>query len=579
MSVPVRRPRKHGDDGAVAITLALVMCLVVVPLGGLAVDLGMQRIARGDLQAIADVTATDMARSLGSGVVPTGALAEVSAQRSSTVLGNEPHVRVFLGYVDPASSFVSSQSRGCGSTPVYDDYFAPVATGESPNAVVVTAAADVRFVLHPDSGAACRSALGLTESTACFALGSYAAAVRTGDSTLLAPLNDLLGANLSLASYQNIAATSVTLASLAANPRFGTATQLLAGSIRISDLVLAMVDVLNLQNATANAAAVTALNKFVTTVGTLPEVTLGDLLHVSPTDSAALATNFNTLDVLAGAILLADGNHAVAIPNVWANVAGTGHTADADLFIQQGASLACGAPNSSQAAADNSQLHGYVNFDQMNTPSFNIGYGNLKTAAAVGRLSIDLAPAHAQLTSPPAVVCGQGTAASPTTFAVEVASGLARAALTISLPITGQVSVLGLGLVTLNLTINIEVATTESGRTTVANLSIPPNDMTPISTGSTVRLNSAAATIAIDPNSTATLLGLPLTLTNTLLIPVLNAVLGSVQSIFVAKTVTPLVSNLNDLLMGPLASLLGLDVGGADVFAIRSACGRPVLGG
>lgn len=570
---------RRDEQGAVAIALALIICFLVVPLAGLAVDIGMQRVARGDMQTVADLAATDMARVLSSGVTPTAAMASTSAARNVGALGATPTMAVYVGYIAPNATFISSQSRGCGGSTPYDSYFQTVPSGQTANAVVVTASTRVSFVIDPGSGGACRSALAqISGSTACFSLGSYAAEVNSGDSTILSPLNSIFGLNLSLLSYQNIAGAHVTLAQLAADTHFGTATQLLTGSIRVSDLVAATINVLQAQNPSGNSAAITALNSILSVTGTLPNISLSNLLHVSPTDTAALATSFDVLNLVAGSVLLADGQHAVSIPNVWANVAGTGFTSDAQLYIQQGASTACGAPNTPAASADNSQLNGYVAFDQMNSPSINIGVANMKTGVGTGRLDVNIATAHGQLIAPPPVVCGAGTLANPSTFSVQVSSALSTVQLSTQLPVSGSVTILGLGVVNLNLVVDTTVSQTRPAGSSTANLAIPPNDTTPVSTGNNILLDPATASVTIDPSSSATVLGLPVSLTNSLLIPTLNSILSGVESTFVEKTVDPLTTNLNALVDGPISALLGVRVGGADVYGLRAIC-KPALAG
>ena len=581
MGTEKRATRRRNEEGAVAIALALIICFVVIPLGGLAVDIGMQRVARGDMQTIADLAATDMARVLGTGVTPTAAMAATSAARDQGALGVTPTMAVYLGYIPSNATFVSSQSRGCGSGTPYDSYFqSAIPAGQSANAVVVTATTRVSFVIDAGSGGACRSALArVTASTACFKLGSYAAAVNSGDSTVLDPLNSIFGLKLTLLSYQNIAGAHVTLGQLAADSHFGTATQLLTGSIRVSDLVQATINVLQAQNPTGNAAAITALNSVLTATTALPTISLLNLLHVSPTDLAALATNFDVLDIIAGAVLLADGNHAISIPNVWSNVAGTGQTSDAQLYVQQGASTGCGAPNDTQHAfADNSQLSGYVAFDQMNSPSINIGVANMKTGIGTGRLTVSIASAHGQLVAPPPVVCGAGTTSSPTTFSVQVTSALSSEQLATQMPVSGSVTISGLGLVNLNLIVDVSVATTRPGGSTTVNLSIPPNDVTPVTTGGSILLDPTTAATTIDPSSTADIAGVPVSLTNSLLVPTLNSIISGVQSTFVQKTVNPLAANINTMVTAPIAKLLGIEVGGADVYGVQPSC-KPALAG
>ncbi|MGN6161600.1 MAG: pilus assembly protein TadG-related protein, partial [Marmoricola sp.] len=261
-----------------AVALALITCFMIIPLGGLAVDIGMQRVARSDMQTVADMAATDMARVLGKGTTPTAAMAAASASRASGAIGATPTMNVYLGVISSSAPFVSSQSRGCGGSP-YDNYFQAVPSGGTANAVVVTASTKVSFVIDAGSGGTCRSALARVSGSVCYELGSYAAAVNSGDSSVLAPLNDIFGLNFQLLSYQNIAGAKLTLGQLAADSHFGTATQLLGGSIKVSDLVLAMIDVL--QQGSGNTAAITALNSMLSTVATLPAIPLTNAIGVS----------------------------------------------------------------------------------------------------------------------------------------------------------------------------------------------------------------------------------------------------------------------------------------------------------
>lgn len=145
----------RSEEGAVAVAVALILAFMILPLASLAVDIGMMRVARTDMQAIVDVTALDMARDLGSGITPTVALASAAAARSS---GSPPTLTVSVGYIAPTAAFISNQARGCGS-PANDSYFAAVPAGAVANAVLVTASTTVSFTLRPGSGRVCRSAL------------------------------------------------------------------------------------------------------------------------------------------------------------------------------------------------------------------------------------------------------------------------------------------------------------------------------------------------------------------------------------------------------------------------------------
>ena len=587
--------RRCDEQGVIAVVVALMTCFVLIPVGALAVDIGVQRVARIDMQSVADMTALDLARKL-DGTRTAGQwqsaspslqqLANTSLGRNSSAVGRNVTVLPELGTLDSATGVFTPSVLPSGSAMI-------------PNAVRVQATTQVDFALHGGSGGATRTAIAQSASTACFKLGSYAAKVNSGAS-VLAPLNDILGVNLSLASYQALAAADIRLVDLAARPRFGSPTALLSSPISYADLLSGTLEVLNAENSPANTVAITALNALLSASAGTPAVdVLGDVLNVSPSDTAALATNLNVLDIVTGAMLIADGGHAVSIPNLWANVAGTGSTKVSDLSIIQGASTACGRAGAPEATADSAQLKGKVEFEQMNSPSMTLPVGNFKTDPAVGTLDVALAKAHGELAAVPPIHCGAPTLADPHTMTVNVSSELSSIALTVKLPVSGDITVglapLGLPLLTakisLNLVLDVSVRNSGSATSVPANLRMPPNDSTPISTGSPVRLDAGTVTAVVNSTSsvakvTAGVVGLPtgtiLSLGSPLLTSTLNSVVAAVvtgpQS-FAGKTITPLVGNINSMLTGPLADLLGLDIAGADAYAVNAVCNSPALRG
>ena len=46
---------------------------------------------------------------------------------------------------------------------------------------------------------------------------------------------------------------------------------------------------------------------------------------------------------------------------------------------------------------------------------------------------------------------------------------------------------------------------------------------------------------------------------------------------FVEKTLTPLINNINNMFIGPVARMVGLRLGGADVYGVGITCSRPRL--
>jgi len=589
-----------------AITLALITCFILVPLSGLVVDIGVMRVARTDMQAVADTSALDTARSLATGADSQPALTAIAtdaARRTAGSVGEDPVVVAYPGFVASDTAFLSDQSLGCGANPVHNDYFTAVPSGKKPNAVLVTSSATVDHAIYGGSGHVCRSSIAGIADTACFKLGSYAVAVNSGDSAVLSALNGMLGLNLSLVGYQGLANANVTLAQLAASSAVGTTTQLLTGSVSMRDLTVATIDALS-QDPTANAAAISVLNSLLGVAATMGPVSLSDVLHVDPDDQAALTTEFDVLDLIAGSALVANGGSGFWIPDavLWSGVAGTGSTKLQNIRIVQGPSMACGEPGSSEAQADSAQVSGAVTFEKMNTPSINLPVGNLKTEMGSGALTINVASAHAALADTP-IHCGTGTAADPTTFDVDVSTSTASASLTVHIPVSGTVkipylSLLGIPLgqitVALNLTVDITQTLSVDGTTTRVTLSIPPNDTTPVPVGSPLALSGVTPTTSVSGTGfsavvTVGLLGIinvgaNLSLSSNTLAPVLDAITSALgaptdSSSFVSKSLRPLAANIDANFLGPVSRALGLRIGGADLYGVRAACGSPRIVG
>ncbi|MGN6251661.1 MAG: pilus assembly protein TadG-related protein [Marmoricola sp.] len=596
--------RRRREQGAVAIFLALTVCFVMVPLGALAVDIGTQRVARRDAQAVADTVALDMARVLGSGTTPTDALAQARANTMPGAVGG-PTVHVYTGYLAGGATFLSNQSLGCGSTTT-NAYFTSVPAGKSANAVLVTATGSVSFSLHGGSGGVCRSSIAGIRATACFKLGSYAARISSGDSTLLSMLNNVLGGsfglNLGLVDYQGLAATKVSLADLAADPHIGTVDALLTGGVTYNNLALAALDVVS-RTDPGSTVAIAALKKMVQASGSVAgTVKLGDsVIDVSPSDAAALETKLNVLDLLTGTVLAASGGYAIDADRLQVQVPGLGNVASSTLKIIQAAQIACGYPG--EATAEASQLTGDIVIPALQAASINLpGPGpTLKTQTASADLSLHLGRAKGVLADP--IVCGAGTTASPHKIPVDVTADAADLTLGAVIPATLDTS-LTIGVASLY-TIHFDykfvlsLSTSVAASSTSTTLTIPPNDVTPVTTGSALSLSTdpAQISLAADPSATTVQISL---LGGTIFSGTLKAALDPVNGLLsslisgvsstttaaasslltkVKPAIATLIGNLNQVL-APFSPALGLTVGGADVFAVKSpVCNSPVLKG
>lgn len=582
------RARRRDQRGS-TLVFAAVFLAVLMTSGAFVVDLGMQRVARADVQAVADVIALDLARQLDGRTVAElePVLDEAAAEslaRNAAVIGPEaPELDYELGAMGPSG-------------------FVPMASGV-PTAVRVVVDTEVPFafagITGEDSGGAVRSAAAESSSTACFRLGTFVAAIRSGDSTVLDPLNELLGVNLDLVSYRGLADADLRLSQLTAHPTIGSPEALLQGSIQYADLLDVMLDALSQETPGTNTVAISALGHLInsSTTTTVGAINLANVLHVEPTDKAALEVGMSVLDLI-GSARLSDGQYFVGVPNIQGGVPGVGWQYTGAIYLVSAAELACGAPNSPGATADTAQLDGTLGIDFTNLPSITPpGLGTLQTPKGNGFLEIEAGSGTGSLIAPPPVQCGVNTVEDPSTFSVRVATALASYKLNANVTVSADVrtvDLLGLGLtsvltnllgnilllgnrLSLEVAVTLSVGTQLGASTTTAGLSIPPNDVTPVTTGGAFNLDMATLTptvTSVKIGGQSANLASVTALTNLIAHELVTAGKG-----FVEKTLTPLVNNINSMFIGPVARMIGLRLGGADVFAVGATCGRPRLSG
>lgn len=596
--------RLRNQEGTVAIVLSIIICFVLIPMSALAVDVGMQRVARRDMQSLADVIALDLVRKLNGGRLDSyttstlQAVADASRDRNSGSLGTGDNgksadITFKLGTVNPARYGQS-------------DYFTQMTDAAGiPTAVQVSAHTTVGFGLARalpgggvGSGGATRTAVAVSQSSACFDLGSYAAAIDTSGSTLLGPLNSLLGLNLGLVSYQGLAAAKLNLADLAADANIGSVDALFGSNVTLGSFTAAAISVLSNQNSANNAVAISALQAIrASGIDLSKKVNVAGVANVQKTDAAGLVSNIDVLDLVAGAIQVANGSHAVDISSL--NIAGiTG-----GVSVTQGIQHACGTPG---ATANASQINANLNIPlTFPTGSSVLGLsvtGNATVTGGVGN-------ATGVLVAP--IVCGANTVASPSTYTVNVNGGLLGLGVQANLNINGTVSTGLLGglldsllgvLVKVqfnNVTVTLGTsAPGTSGSTVAANLKVPQNQLNPTPRGTPVKTGSAYGGLGTVPSlTTTTVVGGTIQITTTGLLglgaptvttinlsrgggvgSLISTLLGTVNSTLSTVVNGTIVPTLNNLLT-PLATLLGVNAGGADVYSEGSPNGPTCNGG
>jgi uncharacterized membrane protein len=284
-----------------------------------------------------------------------------------------------------------------------------------------------------------------------------------------------------------------------------------------------------------NAADISLLDSLSTAnLNSVGHIALGDLFDIESGAGSALASSVNLFDLVAGSVFLANGTNALAVPSVTAgvpNVAGV----TASLHIIQAPILKCGFVGSSQ---DTSQIRLDTSFDLANV--------NILGLTAVSKLEVEteVAEATGTLTK---ILCG-----TPEGIDVSVASSLSHVHAHLDTNLKLLLPVLH---------VYADAGTVAAPATSTVQIRIPPNSYNqPVSSGTGVVVPAMTlSAVRSDP-----LLGiLPIGVT------VAN-LLGGVFSSIVTPTVNPLITNINDKVLAPLSGPLGLELGGADVFAVQT---------
>lgn len=571
--------RRRDERGAVVPFVAVTLTLLIA-MAAFAVDLGMQRVVRRDMQALADVVALDLSRLVNG---RTAAQIEAgyngfptistelgrSVARNGDTLGDAPVVTYKLVHLDAATGLLETSG---GAVKAYSGT-------EVPNAVWVQAEGSVDFAFATGSGGAVRTAVAQPSPSACFRLGSYAAGVSTEDATLLNTLlTGLLGTsvNLSLASYQALADAGVSAMDLVGvdSLAVGSFDELMAlDGLTVANVLSASATAL--QNNGGDAVAVSALQAIA--VDAIGPTTIGfaDLLSIATGDSAALGASLNVLDVVTAAAFAANGSHVLTMPGLGLLLPSLGTVSSSTLNVGNQPTLACGAEGvaearSGQASTAVSGTLADISVDLLLTQFA------ARTTITTGLV---LASAEGLLTD---ITCGDATALTNAEgIDVQVSSALASSvSLTASIRVTATVDV-GLATVTVDVT---TPTTTSSGPSTTPATTVqfrhPPDDYDTAKTFGSGVVLAGLTTPTADPNADVevTLAGVT-TSAKLSAYPTVQAAVNTVlATATVAANVT--VGQLNSALAGPLAKLAGARIAGADVFAVpRPSCGDVALRG
>jgi uncharacterized membrane protein len=600
----VRRDRRSEghERGAIAVFVAAIMA-VVVGMAAFAVDLGMQRVVRADMQAVADVVALDAARLLdgrtaaeivtgGAGIASLDQVVQTSAGRNSEALGAEPSISATLVYLD-----IDEHGR---QVPRRDalGQLVPVEDSDVPDGVVVTSAGSVDFAFAPGSGAATRDAVAATSAFACYKLGSWAALLDTGQSPLLNPVLGKMaqqsgafanGGQVCALTYSGLAYTKVALGDLAAALGVGSADQLAGATVSLRSFYTALHALATPRNSTA-IAVLDSLRLNASATRTLD---VGRLLAADLGGAAAVGASANVLDLVGGTISLLNG---VNTANVYVGATLPSlSSAGVEVRLTQGPRQYCGRPGSDDTvglSSDTEQLYVRVggqlaptNVDFAQPPILGL-LSNVVSAriTAENYVTFDLrvAGTSSRLTG---VHCGAAQG-----IELDVENGLVT--VTMETPLRGEVRASLAGglfgglldaVISFDAGVKVTAQIGQSGRADME-VHVPPLSFDrpyPTSSGG-VTITSVTRTwgnVSAHVRLLSGLLGAGISLTSTERATLLDSILTAGLSQLFSPT-DP--HSLSRTVFDPVLRLAGLRVGGSDVILDSEPaleCGRPRLVG
>ena len=327
---PRHRRVGHGERGAIAIIAALVMPIMILALA-FGIDIAHLTYVHRNLQKMADMSAIAGAEDVSSArMLAMGNAVKNGLQTSSTQMTVTP------GNWNPQIE----------APPTY--FSATVPYGHQANAVQVQLSQSVPhfFFFGPAKTVQAQAIAWVPNPAAGFSISSRVLNLNTQQSALLnGILGGLLGTslNLSVAGYNALLGTTVSLGQLAQTLNVGTVNHLLSANLNLPGLYQGALTVLgNSANGGLlnNQNAVGPLQQIIGSTSNSSNIQLGKILNLGLADkNAAASAQVNLLDLITASAELANQQHFVDVPGI--NVLGL---ASLKLYIISPPKLAYGEP-------------------------------------------------------------------------------------------------------------------------------------------------------------------------------------------------------------------------------------------
>jgi len=520
---------RQDERGAIAV-MAVLLLTVVLTFTAFAVDLGTQRVARRDMQSLADAAAMDLARQL-KGRPAATILADpawtrvknAAVAQNRTTVGKAPVLTPALGTVDNVTGA-----------------FTPVSGGTVPTAVKVIAATSVGFAFVPGEGQAARAAIATAaDPVLCFSVSPSALTVNTSGSALAPLLDSILTLNLKVLAPQgllDVRGLRVPLADIAVELGAVTPQALVnLSSVSLRSIVLASATALGKNGYTAQAAVLKAIGLQISGA----YVTIGSVLRLDTADAAGLAANIDVFDLVTAGIFAANGTNAVNVKNLALTVPGVGGVQELSVVMTEPPQIACGrAGVSAKGAQATVRLRSKVD--------------PLSLGATDVQLDLDLELGRGQgtLTS---IACG-----SPSSAVITTRTGAALGTGALSVGVLRNLGLLGSTALLVKARL---AASAAAGGPTDLTFTTPAN-------GGAIAPKSVSGSKVLGLGVSEASIGL---LDGTAVGAVLAAVINPLLNGIVTSVVNPLVASggpvdaLLSAVLYPVLSLLGIPIAQTDV--------------
>lgn len=306
--------KRPEERGAIFVSSVLMLAGLLI-LSAFAIDIGTGRIARRDLQKMADIAALDVGRVLDGKTNANGLASAATTALNASLARNRSGI-IKTSSITPAYTFGTVNANG---------QWLGTCTGSCvPTAVRVSVGGRVGIRFWPGSDIApTQKAMAAQQpKVACLTVGSFLAGLDTNNGGLLVSvLNKIVGVNATVFSSQGLLAiknVGVPLVDLQTALGIGGASDLLKSEVSLAQLASAAANVLSKQSDSASSSAALALNNIASAAiqnNFTAKIKLDKILQLGAgTPESVLSGHVNVFDLISAQMFAINGTNLLSIP-------------------------------------------------------------------------------------------------------------------------------------------------------------------------------------------------------------------------------------------------------------------------